>query len=139
MFILTRDSELTPAELWLRASALAEHTATVPLTTTIADPGSPTVGWGFVVRTALGPFHFDDSMVVETWEPPRQWRIRKTGRLSGWAELVVTPYAAGSRVTWTEELWLGSGGVRRLTSAMGDLLGPRLFGRVVDRFAAVAP
>ena len=138
MFTLTRESDLTPADLWLRASSLTEHTATVPLTTTIADAGSPAVGWGFVVRTALGPLHFDDSMVVETWDAPRQWRIRKTGRLSGWAEVLVTPYAGGSRLTWTEELWFGSGSARRLTTAIGDVLGPRLFGRVVDRLVAVS-
>lgn len=139
MFTLTRESSLPPLEVWRRVAGLADHTETVPLTTTMADPGEPTVGWGFTVRTALGPFHFDDSMVVEAWDPPRQWRVRKTGRLSGWAEVAVTPYAGGSRLTWTEELWFGSGGLRRLTLAVGDAVGPLLFGRVVDRLVAVAP
>lgn len=137
MFTLTRDSALSPAALWLRVAALAEHTATVPLTTTIADAGEPTVGWGFTVRTTLGPVRFDDSMVVEAWGPPREWRIRKTGRLSGWAEVTVTSYAGGSRLTWTEELWFGSGSLRRVTTRVGDLTGPIVFGRVVDRLVAV--
>lgn len=136
MFTLTRESSLTPAELWSRVAALSDHTDTVPLTTTIADPGPLGVGWGFIVRTALGPVHFDDTMVVEVWDPPRQWRIRKTGRLSGWAEVTVTPYAGGSRLTWTEELWFGaSGPLQRVTTRIGDLTGPILFGRVVDRLA----
>jgi len=137
MFTLTRESPLAPADLWLRVAALADHTATVPLTTTIADAGEPAVGWGFTVRTVLGPLRFDDSMVVDVWDPPRQWRIRKTGRLSGWAEVSVTPYAGGSRLTWTEELWLGSGALRAVTTRVGDLTGPLVFGRVVDRLAAV--
>lgn len=139
MFTLTRESRLSPADLWLRVASLAEHTATVPLTTTIADEGAPTVGWGFTVRTALGPLRFDDSMVVDAWDPPRQWHIRKTGRLSGWAEVSVTPYAGGSRLTWTEELWVGSGAFRRITTRVGDLTGPLVFGRVVDRLVAVDP
>lgn len=137
MFTLTRDTALAPAELWRRVAGLEGHTETVPLTTTLADSGEPAVGWGFTVRTALGPFHFDDTMVVDAWDPPRRWRVRKTGRLSGWAEVVVTPYAGGSRLTWTEELWFGSRRLRRLTTGVGDLVGPLLFGRVVDRLVAV--
>ncbi|MEO6020909.1 MAG: hypothetical protein ABIP45_11740 [Knoellia sp.] len=136
MFTLTRESPLTPTDLWLRVAALSEHTATVPLTTTIADPGAPAVGWGFTVRTVLGPLRFDDSMLVEDWDPPSHWRIRKTGRLSGWAEVHVIPCAGGSRLTWTEELWLGSGALRRLTTRVGDATGPLVFGRVVDRLVA---
>ncbi|CAN7158455.1 SRPBCC family protein [Knoellia sp. LjRoot47] len=134
MFTLTRESALSPAELWARVAALADHADTVPLTTTLADPGEPAVGWHFTVRTALGPLHFDDPMVVEEWDAPRRWRIRKTGLLRGWAEAVVTPYAGGSRLTWTEELWFdGIPGLRRLTRPIADVAGRVVFGRVVDR------
>lgn len=139
MFTLTRDSDLPPDQLWERVAALGEHTATVPLTTTIAGPGGPGVGWEFTVRTSLGPVHFDDTMVVEEWDVPRQWRVRKTGRLSGWAQAVVMAYAGGSRLTWTEEIWFGSGPLRHVTTRVGDVLGPMLFGRVVDRLVAVHP
>lgn len=139
MFTLTRDSPLSPPELWRRVAALDAHTASVPLSSTHTDPGPPSVGWGFTVRTSLGSLHFDDTMVVEAWDPPRQWRVRKTGRLSGWAQAVVIPYAGGSRLTWTEELWFGSGWLRKLTTRVGDLAGPRLFGRVVDRLVTVGP
>lgn len=137
MFTLTRDSSLSPAELWLRVAALREHTATVPLTTTMADRGEPAPGWGFMVRTRLGPLRFDDPMVIEVWEAPRRWRVRKTGRLSGWAEAVVIPYAGGSRLTWTEELWFGVPGLRGATRRVGDVLGPLIFSPVVDRLVAV--
>ena len=137
MFTLTRESSLAPVELWARVAALAEHTDTVPLTTTISDPGDPGVGWGFTVRTVLGPNRFDDTMVVDDWDPPSHWRIHKTGRLRGWAQVHVTAYAGGSRLTWTEELWLGSGVLRRLTTRVGDLTGPSVFGPVVDRLVAV--
>lgn len=137
MFTLTRESALSPAELWHRVASLEDHADTVPLTRTIADPGAPSVGWGFTVRTALGPIRFDDTMVVEEWNAPRQWRIRKTGRLRGWAEAVVTPYAGGSRLTWTEELWSDAPGLRPLSRRIGDLTGPVLFGRVADQLVAV--
>lgn len=138
MFTLTRESTLLPADLWMRVAALQEHAATVPLTTTLADSGEPAVGWGFTVRTAVGPIHFDDTMVVEVWDPPRTWRVRKTGRLRGWAEAVVSPYAGGSRLSWTEELWLGGPPLlRRATLPVGDVAGRVLFGRVVDRLVEV--
>lgn len=137
MFTLTRESALTPTDLWLRVASLGEHTAVVPLTTTTADPGDPAAGWNFTVRTSVGPVHFDDTMVVEAWEPPREWRVRKTGPLSGWARAVVTPYAGGSRLTWTEELWFGAGFLQRVTTRIGDKIGPILFARVVDRLVAV--
>lgn len=137
MFTLTRETALPPEELWLRVSALEGHADTVPLTTTITPGGEPTEGWQFTVRTALGPVRFDDTMVVDVWDPPRQWRVRKTGGLAGWAQVVVMPYAGGSRLTWTEELWLGLPGLRRITTGIGDLVGPIIFGRVVDRLVAV--
>ncbi len=140
MFTLTRESPLSPEALWARVAALADHAETVPLTTTLADPGDPGVGWRFTVRTALGPLRFDDSMVVEEWDAPRRWRIRKTGPLRGWAEATVSPYAGGSRLTWTEELWFeGVPGLRRLTRPVADVLGRVVFGRVVDRLVAGVP
>ena len=139
MFTLTRESPLPPAELWARVAALADHADTVPLTTTLADPGEPGVGWHFTVRTAVGRLHFDDPMVVEVWEAPHRWRIRKTGPLRGWAEAVVTPYAGGSRLTWTEELWFSSvPGLRRVTRPVADVAGRVVFGRVVDRLVGGA-
>lgn len=138
MFTLVRESLLPPQELWVRVAALADHTGTVPLTSTLADPGEPGAGWHFAVRTAVGPLRFDDPMVVEVWDPPRRWRVRKTGRLRGWAEAVVTPYAGGSRLAWTEELWFGGLPLlQRATRPVGDLAGRYLFARVVDRLVEV--
>lgn len=137
MFALTRESSLPPDEVWQRLAALTEHTDTVPLTTTLAGPGEPAAGWTFAVRTELGPLRFDDTMVVEEWDPPHRWRIRKTGRLHGWAEAVAQPYAGGSRVTWTEELWLDVPGLRRLTTRIGDRLGAVLFAPVVERIVSL--
>lgn len=134
MFTLTRECPLPPDELWARVAALADHAETVPLTRTLAEEGDPAVGWRFTVRTALGPFRFDDTMVVEEWEPPRRWRIRKTGLLKGWALAEVSPYAGGSRLTWTEELWFaGVPGLKALTRPVADVAGRVVFGRVVDR------
>ena len=140
MFTLTRESALPADELWARVAALADHAETVPLTTTLADPGEPALGWRFTVRTAIGPLRFDDPMVVEEWDAPRRWRIRKTGTLQGWAEAVVTPYAGGSRLAWTEELWLdGVPGLRAVTRPLGDVFGRVIFGRVVDRLVGGEP
>lgn len=140
MFVLTRESRLAPDALWVRVAALADHATTVPLTATLAEPGEPGVGWGFTVRTALGPLRLDDPMVVEEWEPPRRWRIRKTGRLRGWAEAVVSPYAGGSRLTWTEDLWFGSlPGLGSVTRPVADACGRVVFGRVVDRLVGGEP
>ena len=135
MFTLTRETPLSPDELWRRLAALDEHADSVPLTTTIADPGGPAAGWHFTARTALGPLRFDDSMFVEEWDPPRRWRVRKTGFLKGWAEAVVTAYAGGSRLTWTEELWFEIPLLTGVTRRVGDVVGPLIFGPVVNRLA----
>lgn len=137
MFTLTRESALSPDELWRRVAALGEHADSVPLTTTIADPGAPCAGWSFTARTALGPLRFDDSMFVEEWDPPRRWRVRKTGLLKGWAEAVVTSSARGSRLTWTEELWFEIPALTGVTRRVGDVVGPLIFGPVVNRLTRV--
>ena len=137
MFTLTRESSLAPVELWARVAALAEHTDTVPLTTTISDPGDPGVGWGFTVRTVLGPIRFDDTMVVDDWDPPSHWRIHKTGRSAG---LGTGPRHCVCRRLPTHVdrgALAGSGVLRRLTTRVGDLTGPSVFGPVVDRLVAV--
>lgn len=133
MFVLTRESSLSPGQVWQRLASMADHTAAVPLTVTVTDPGEPEVGWTFLVRTSLGPLHFDDPMVVQEWDPPRGWRIRKNGPLRGWAAAVVQPYAGGSRLTWTEEIWVGSGLLQRVSRAVADRVGPLVFAPVVDR------
>lgn len=139
MFTLTRETSATPEALWGRVAALDRHADTVPLTTTLADPGPPGPGWRFAVRTRLGPLRFDDPMVVEEWDPPRSWRVRKLGPLGGWATARVEPYAGGARLTWTEELWLRGPRQREipvvgwLTRVVGDLVGPLVFGPVADR------
>ncbi|KGN39435.1 hypothetical protein N803_02965 [Knoellia subterranea KCTC 19937] len=109
----------------------------MPLTTTRTDGGEPHEGWSFTVRTTLGPVRLDDSMVVAEWEPPLRWRVHKTGPIHGWAEGVVSPSGAGSRLTWTEELWFGGKLLSPLTRRVGDVVGPLLFGPVVRRIATV--
>ena len=132
MFTVTREVPLPPEEAWRRLSDLGSHSDGVPLTSTTADAGEPTVGWRFTARTVLGPLRFDDPMVVEAWEPPRRWRVVKTGPLRGWAELEVTPTGTGSRVTWSEELGLRPRPIARLSTAVGDVAGRIVFGRVLD-------
>ena len=130
-FTVTREVLATPERVWAAVSDISRHTAHVPLTTVVPDPLGDRLGAEHVARTAIGPVGFDDSMLVTAWEPPQRMRIVKTGRLlAGWAEITVAPRESGSRVTWTEELWLR--GAPRLTRRLADAAGQRLFGSVLD-------
>lgn len=79
-----------PEVVWERLWDLDRHTAAVPLTTASGGPLGESVH--FVARTGLGPFGFDDVMVVQSWEPPRRAVITKVGRvLTGHIEVILTP------------------------------------------------
>jgi hypothetical protein len=133
-FTVIRHTPLVPEVAWSAVADLAEQTRDVPLTTMEVPPGGLVLGSEVVARTRLGPLGFADRMLLTGLEPGRRLRFVKTGRvLRGWADIVVDadPDApGGARVTWTEELWLR--GLRRLTRPVGDRLGPRLFGGILD-------
>jgi carbon monoxide dehydrogenase subunit G len=142
-FTLARRTPLSPQDAWAAVTDFGAHTAHVPLTTVTTDPGEPHVGWGFVAVTRAGPVGFDDPMFLTAWEPPRRFRMVKTGRLlAGWADVTVEPDGSGSLVTWTEEICVRAGGLSGLTRRAGDRAAPRVFGPVVEgllRDAEAAP
>ncbi len=132
-FTLRRRSSLPREAAWAAVTDFQAHTSHVPLTAVTTDAGEPHVGWKLVGVTRLGPVAFADPMFLTVWEPPHRFRLVKTGwLLAGWADVLVEPDGTGSTVTWTEEITLRAGPAGRLTTRIGDLAGPRLFGRVVD-------
>jgi len=125
-FVVTVDSPLPPAAAWQRVTDWAAHGRFVPLTsvTPVETPA------GFVARTAVGRFGFDDPMQIVAWDPPRFCRVEKRGRVvRGWAEVTVVPRAAGSRVSWREEAVPAY--LPRPARPLADLAGRWLFGRVL--------
>jgi len=129
-FSVEREVALEPQQAWDRLTDWPRHGDHVPLTRIrVTDDG-------FVARTGIGMFAFDDPMTIVLTEPPRLCRLVKTGRvIRGDAELRVVPHGArGSRVTWTETI-----GVRGVPDWAGGLVrwsGRLLFGRVLDRLLA---
>ena len=125
-FVVTVDSPLPPAAAWQRVTDWAAHGRFVPLTS-VTPVGTPA---GFVARTAVGRFGFDDPMEIVAWDPPRFCRVEKRGRVvRGWAEVTVVPRAAGSRVSWREEAVPAH--LPRPARPLADLAGRWLFGRVL--------
>lgn len=125
-FEVVREVSLPPEETFARLTDWERHGDVVPLTTVRSTDA------GFVARTAVGPFGFDDVMDVVEWDPPRSCRIEKRGRVvQGWAEVSVTPTSRGSRVVWREVAH--TIGVPRFAARLEEAAGRRLFGRVVDR------
>jgi hypothetical protein len=139
-FTITRCTPLVPEVAWSAVTDLAEHARDVPLTEVQVAEGGLVLGAEVVAWTRLGPLAMADRMLVTALEPGRRLRLVKTGRLlRGWAEIRVGPdpdRPGGARVDWTEEVWLP--GVRGPTRPLGDRLGPRLFGRVVEGVLARA-
>lgn len=90
-----------PEVVWQRLWDLDRHTAAVPLTTLVGGPPGP--GAAFTGRTALGPFGFDDDMVVRSWDPPRRAVVEKVGRvLRGSVEVDLVPAGESTLVRWRQ-------------------------------------
>ncbi|GAA4412010.1 hypothetical protein GCM10023168_33430 [Fodinibacter luteus] len=139
-FTVSRRTALAPDVVWAALSDLAEHTRHVPLTDVEVPAAGLVLGSEVVAWTRLGPLAVADRMLVTALEPGHRLRLVKTGRLlRGWADITLDADAdasGGSRVTWTEELWLP--GLRRLTRPVGDRLGVILFTGLVDGLLARA-
>lgn len=88
------------------------------LGTTVRGGHGP--GARLVARTALGPFGFDDPMVVTTWEPPYRCVVRHEGRVvRGSAAFEVVPRADGTATfVWSEWLVLPFGTLGELGFAL---------------------
>lgn len=74
------------------------------------------VGDEISARTGWGPLGFTDTMTITTWDPPRECRVRHTGRLvRGTATFAVEENADGtSTFIWSEDLDLPLGRIGAL-------------------------
>jgi hypothetical protein len=138
---IVRHTHLEPADAWARLTDWERHGEFIPLTT-VALTGviRNDVGAGFVARTSLGPFHFDDPMDITVWQPPL-WEqpgiceIVKRGRvITGWAILTVTKSHEGSLVQWVEEAGIRYFGP--LLAIPNRIAARRIFVRLVDGLLA---
>lgn len=140
-FTFRLDAALAPEEAWRRLADVSRHGEVVPLTRGSGPaPDEVEVGSRFVARTALGPFGFDDVMVVRETVPGRRLVLEKTGRMLGGTvtvDIAPRPAAAdamptsaapttgpGSVVAWHQSVvfpWL-PGPTRRLAGLAVPLL-----------------
>jgi hypothetical protein len=75
------------------------------------EVGAELVGW-----TGVGPFGFNDTMVITEWRPGRRVAVRHTGRLvrgEAWFEMGPLP-GGGSSIVWAERLDLPLGPLGRV-------------------------
>jgi hypothetical protein len=131
---------------WQLVTDWPAHSRWIPLTTVSIDADGPAsfgLGCRFTGRTGLGPIGFDDPMTVSEWQPPTdrtagRCRVVKRGRwLAGWAEIEVSPTAAGCRLVWTEDVrprW-----TPRAADPLVARIGTVLFDRTLRRVAAELP
>ncbi|HEX2903078.1 MAG TPA: SRPBCC family protein [Jatrophihabitans sp.] len=133
-----------PVELvWDRVTDWQAHGRWIPLTVVSIDQDSPAtrgLGTKFTGRTALGPLGFDDLMTVTEWQPPHdgaggRCRIEHRGRwVGGWAEILVEPDGAATRLSWIEDVqprW-----TPRFVDAAVSRVGTVLFGGTLRKLAA---
>ncbi len=136
-FTIRRRTLLGRDAAWTAVSDLRQHTRYVPLTDVEVRGDGLALGTEVVAVTHLGRVGVADRMLVTGLLPGERLRLVKTGWfLRGWADIEVRTTDGGAEVIWTEELWLP--GLRRLTGPIGDRLGPRLFGPVVEGLLAAA-
>lgn len=135
-FTIERHVPASPQEVWERVTDFASHGDWVPLTRMRTDDGPPRLGWEFAGVTGLGPLSFSDTMLVTRWEPPRAFRVVKTGRLvEGWAEAELNEAAGGTLLHWTEDLGVRSVLARPLRP-LTDRIGRKQAERILDRMLA---
>jgi carbon monoxide dehydrogenase subunit G len=129
LFEIVREVHLPPEESWRRLTDWEQHARHVPLTRIIRTDG------GFIARTGVWRFRFDDPMAIVDWREPVFCRLEKRGRVvTGWAEVTVEPQPAGSRVTWREDLHVR--GLPRAFDALTRAVSTRVFSRVIDGLLA---
>lgn len=132
-----RCPSLTPTEAWAAVVDVRRHAAVVPLTTIDAPPlDELDVGSRVIARTALGPFGFDDVMIVRELDPGRRVVFEKVGRvLGGRVVVVVQPMTppregegdtAGAVVHWSQRVelrWLPTAVSHRLVRLAAPVIG----------------
>ncbi|MFC5678720.1 SRPBCC family protein [Aeromicrobium endophyticum] len=129
---IVREVPLSPAEAWGRVTAWQRHGEFVPLTRIALTPR------GFDAFTGVGRIGFHDPMDVVEWREPSFCRLEKRGRVvTGWAELSVDAVAAGSRVTWREDIHVT--GMPRFMDGVTKASSRALFSRVIDGLLRSAP
>lgn len=143
-FQLTRHAAAPPAAVWDVVTDFAAYGDWMPLTRMRVDAGGPRPGWGFAGISGIGRFGFSDSMLLSVWEPPGaegtgRFRIVKTGRLlGGWAEILVAPDGAGTRLDWHEDVVVRPLPFKRLFAPLLGRASLWLYGRAVDAMIARA-
>ena len=110
-----------PDVVWARLWDLDRHTVAVPFTRVASVDGHPLAADSeFVARTALGPFGFDDRMVVREWRPTEHAVVEKVGRwLSGTITVDLVRDGDGSRLVWRQSF-----GARFIPDPAGALVTP---------------
>ncbi|WP_218566178.1 SRPBCC family protein [Vallicoccus soli] len=141
-FDVTVDVDAPVQRTWDALTDWSSHGAWIPLTRVrVTSQGGRGVGAGFVGRTGVGPLAFDDPMVVQEWEPPRDGRpgrcaVRKTGRVVlGGASFTVAERPGGSRVVWHEDVEVPPVALTRRAAPLVAAGGRALFGLALRRFA----
>ena len=83
-FEFTLPTTLTSVQAWQRIADVRGHSDVVPLTTGVGpEPSQLRVGDRLIARTALGPWGFDDVMLVREAEPGKLLVLEKAGRVLG--------------------------------------------------------
>lgn len=124
-FTLTARAPIPATQAWERLIDLGGHTRVVPLTRITPAGATICAGLGFVAKTSLGPFSFDDVMEVLTADAPAKLRPghlvidKQVLGLTGTIEVTVEQTATGARVTWRH--MLDGGG---LTALLHPLINP---------------
>ncbi|CCH76558.1 hypothetical protein BN12_1320008 [Nostocoides japonicum T1-X7] len=137
-FTLRHTSTASPDRVWAVVTDVARHGDHVPATAVHTDAGPKRLGWGFTARTAVGPAHVDDTMVLSVWDPPHRMRVVKVGRmLRGWAEATVEPGPdGGSVLTWRESIV--PPGLPRALHGVADRIAGPAYDRVLRSLLATA-
>ena len=104
--VVTTHITATPEVVWRHLADVASHAEWMTDAESIVFKSEQHQGVGteIEVATKVGPLRLTDVMEFTEWEAPRTMGVRHTGLVSGEGKFALEPTAAGTRMTWQEDL-----------------------------------
>ena len=105
---VARTYPVSPAVLWEELRHLERHVDWMhdAVAISFTSDAREGVGTEFTCLTKVGPLRTRDRMTITAWEEPRVIGVAHRGLVTGEGRFTLQPAAAGTTLTWRENLTL---------------------------------